>query len=48
MQQGTVPHSYPEDYRKMADTARKEAEQYSFEEFKKQMLAFVEKHARTA
>jgi glycosyltransferase involved in cell wall biosynthesis len=38
----------PEDYRKMADTARKEAEQYSFEEFKKQMLAFVEKHARTA
>ena len=36
------------DYKKMCETARKEAEQYSFEEFKKQMLAFVEKHAGTA
>lgn len=34
----------PDEYKKMSDTARKEAEQYSFAEFKKQMLAFVEKY----
>ena len=33
-------------YEEMSQNARKSAEQYSFEEFKKQILAFVEKVTR--
>lgn len=37
-----------EDYKKMRESARKESEQYSMDEFKKQIVEFVNKHAKTS
>lgn len=44
----TLTSMSKENYLKIRENARKEAEKYSFENFKKQILEFVKIHARTS